>query len=727
MKTLIIKATLLATALLLTVTFLQAQNYQWHKQFTGNLPNSSLGNDVAVDALGNVYVVGKFQGTIDFGLTSLISTGIDFFFAKYNASGTLQWVKNIGALNADVSGTGVSLHTSGSTIFLYVTGHFTSTNGQLITVDFNPGPGGELTMNDLQGDAFIAKFNASNGSYVWAKRINNTIANSFYKQKVATDASGNAYVTADVDSNNQGTLRKFDINGNALWTKTTTGVMRDVACRGTHVYVGGALLGSNSNAGVAWFNASNGSLISSAGVGRDVISFSLDTGNGIYLLAHSSQANTTSLEKFNTSNNLVWSTAIDLNFLSYGFHDISIGGSNQSEVLVGGWFAGMVNFGNGFTLTAEGSNNNLFAARHNASNGSCMWVKNNPVSSVGGGGGWNTTAIASNAQNFYILSFVNNATIDIDYCTPSINLNATNANNGYVAKYLIESTLSTAIISGPTTVCTTGGTYTLTNVPAGASVSWVASPANLFVSSFGSGTTAIIQANSGVLGSANLTFTINSTCGLQYTPVSIEFWVGNPPPAHYALVYVPGFYGQNPIMLAEDALYTFTIEPVDVAVSYEWVLPEGFSFMSNQNTSFETVNVWTGNQSGTFVLKCYPQGVCGTNGYSSLYIQIPGSGGGGSGIPGCEEPPCLVPQPLKIFPNPAKGQLTILLQQAQSNLPGNDETEITLYNKMLQNVFVTSVTSKEVVIQTTNLPNDIYFLSIRNNQGVIMRQIRIEN
>jgi hypothetical protein len=221
-----------------------------------------------------------------------------------------------------------------------------------------------------------------------------------------------------------------------------------------------------------------------------------------------------------------------------------------------------------------------------------------------------------------------------------------------------------------------------------------------------------------------------------------KIWVGPPREAHYSQIYISGFYGENPITLAKDALYQFNIEPVDGAVSYSWVLPPGFSFMSNQNTTYESVNIWTGNQSGTFILKCYPQGICSSGitcppgqicdvtstGYSSLYINLPGPGsGGGSGTPGCEEPPCLVPQPLRVYPNPVKGQLTISLGDEFSSLTKDDETEIILHNKFQQKVYSSKTTNSEIVILTANLPNDIYYLTIQNKNRIIRRQISVDN
>lgn len=225
-----------------------AQSFLWHKQFSGNLPNGSTGWDVALDGSGNIYVVGAFSGTINFGNGNENTIGVrDFFYAKYNANGTLAWFKKIGAQHADVTGRNISLYTSGGSVFLYVSGTFTSFNGQMLTVNFDPGggSGGNLTMNDTEGDAFVAKYNASNGSFVWAKRIENTGASFTDALSIAVDGSGNAYtLNRAIQAPNYVTyLRKFNAsNGNALWSQAIGDTGNDMAIRNNVVYVCGSQL-----------------------------------------------------------------------------------------------------------------------------------------------------------------------------------------------------------------------------------------------------------------------------------------------------------------------------------------------------------------------------------------------------------------------------------------------------------------------------------------------------
>lgn len=81
------------------------------------------GNGIAVDASGNVYVTGSYNGTATFGTTTKTSAGgEDIFVAKYNSSGVLQWVQSAGGTSEDW-GNGIAVDGSGN---VYVTGRYGS-------------------------------------------------------------------------------------------------------------------------------------------------------------------------------------------------------------------------------------------------------------------------------------------------------------------------------------------------------------------------------------------------------------------------------------------------------------------------------------------------------------------------------------------------------------------------------------------------------------------------
>lgn len=124
-----------------------AQNLQWAKGMGGT--NGAVGYSIAVDAFGNVYTTGSFQGTVDFdpggGTYNLTSAGIqDIFISKLDAAGNFIWAKSIGGTSTDI-GYSIVLDSSGN---VYTTGQFAG------TVDFNPG-GGTNSLTTAGGQIFL--------------------------------------------------------------------------------------------------------------------------------------------------------------------------------------------------------------------------------------------------------------------------------------------------------------------------------------------------------------------------------------------------------------------------------------------------------------------------------------------------------------------------------------------------------------------------------------------
>ncbi|MBW8049614.1 MAG: T9SS type A sorting domain-containing protein [Cytophagales bacterium] len=179
MKNLLLSLTI---ALLISNSF--AQSYQWAKSIGSTTTDH--GNSIATDASGNAYITGYFQDTADFdpgaGVQNLTSVGArDIFFAKYDTNGNYLWAKSIGSTSPDY-GYSIATDASGNA---YITGSFED------TADFDPGAGVQNLISVGQVDIFFAKYDA-NGNYLWAKSIGSTWDRG---NSIATDASGNAYIT----------------------------------------------------------------------------------------------------------------------------------------------------------------------------------------------------------------------------------------------------------------------------------------------------------------------------------------------------------------------------------------------------------------------------------------------------------------------------------------------------------------------------------------------------
>jgi hypothetical protein len=146
--------------------------------------------DVAVDAANNAYVVGVYNGAVDFDpspsrtltLPFMPNGGDEAFVAKYSPTGGLLWAVPFNGAGAQECQS-VALDADGNVI---VTGWFSS------TVDFNPSATSSFNLTSAGGeDGFVAKL-TSNGSFVWAKRFGG--AGREGGLAAAVDTSGNVYV-----------------------------------------------------------------------------------------------------------------------------------------------------------------------------------------------------------------------------------------------------------------------------------------------------------------------------------------------------------------------------------------------------------------------------------------------------------------------------------------------------------------------------------------------------
>src|SRR5262249_8603262 len=143
------------------------------------------GYATAVDASGNIYMTGTFQGTVDldpgpgvFNLTATAGAGVDMFISKLDGSGNFVWAKQIAGWNLKEPRS-IVLDNSGN---IYTTGLFAG------PVDFDPGPGVfNLTASGSSIDIFISKLD-NNGNFVWAKQFTGALDDWGYS--LAFDASG---------------------------------------------------------------------------------------------------------------------------------------------------------------------------------------------------------------------------------------------------------------------------------------------------------------------------------------------------------------------------------------------------------------------------------------------------------------------------------------------------------------------------------------------------------
>ena len=160
-------------------------NFIWAKQIECASTNWS--NSIAVDASGNVYTTGYFQGTADFdsgsGTYNLTSAGSDdIFVSKIDILGNFIWAKQMGGTTSDRSFS-IALDANGNS---YTTGNFTG------TADFDSGSGVYNLTSGGGQDAFVSKLDP-NGNFLWAKQMGGT--NNELAYSIAIDGNGYVYTT----------------------------------------------------------------------------------------------------------------------------------------------------------------------------------------------------------------------------------------------------------------------------------------------------------------------------------------------------------------------------------------------------------------------------------------------------------------------------------------------------------------------------------------------------
>jgi hypothetical protein len=215
-------------------------NLQWTRQLESNGPN--FGNGVSADSLGNVYISGYTFGSLG-GPNAGYS---DAFVSKYDASGNLQWTRQLGDSSIDDSN-GVSADSLGN---VYISGR---TIGRLDGPNSNFG----------SYDAFVSKYDSS-GNLQWTRQLGSSSYDA--SNGVSADLLGNVYISGYTEgsmaapnaSGIDAFVAKYDASGSLQWTRqlesagyhASHGVSAD--SRG-NVYISGNTSGSlgGPNAGLS--------------------------------------------------------------------------------------------------------------------------------------------------------------------------------------------------------------------------------------------------------------------------------------------------------------------------------------------------------------------------------------------------------------------------------------------------------------------------------------------
>lgn len=194
------------------LSFDAAGNSRWNRQLGDT--HEDRARAVATDGAGNVVTTGFTKGALGSDPYAGLA---DVTLIKHDASGALQWVRQIGTAAWDEA-LGIAIDANGASV---VVGQ---TDGDLAGTGYAGGT-----------DAFIVKYDAT-GSLLWRRQHGS--ANEDVANAVTTDAAGNIYVAGfsrgDLDGNlntNSGWadlfLIKYDAAGNHQWTRLYGTIVTD--------------------------------------------------------------------------------------------------------------------------------------------------------------------------------------------------------------------------------------------------------------------------------------------------------------------------------------------------------------------------------------------------------------------------------------------------------------------------------------------------------------------
>lgn len=162
-------------------------------------PFDDFSSSVAIDTNGNILVSGSTQGK----LGSIQKGGGDAWVAKYNSSGSLLWIKQLGSENYDRS----------ECIAI-------DSNSNIFIAGYTSGSLGSAYQGE--GDSWLAKY-SPDGMLLWVKQFGTSSFES--SSDIATDKSGNVFVSGVTEGalkfRNKGStdifVTKYSPKGTQLW------------------------------------------------------------------------------------------------------------------------------------------------------------------------------------------------------------------------------------------------------------------------------------------------------------------------------------------------------------------------------------------------------------------------------------------------------------------------------------------------------------------------------
>lgn len=394
-------------------SYLQAQNvnFEWAKHIDSDL--ESFGRSTVLDAVGNVYITGWYNGTTDFdpglGVFTLTSPSTNVFILKLDPLGNFLWVRNF-AGTAQENGYSIALDNARN---IYATGSFEG------TCDFDPGAGVfNLTSAGL-ADIFVLKLDA-NGNFTWAKQIGANVND--ISMSIALDQNADPYLTGRFSN-----VVDFD-PGPGIYNIIPTGYTDIFVCK------------LNTNGNFVWakhvgasLDQCEGSSLTTDGAGSVLVTGSFnatadfDPGPGLFNLT-SFGATDIFILKLDMNGNFIWAKQLGGFSSQEGF---SVKADIAGNIYTTGFFGAVADFDPGpgvYNLGSVSSDANIFISKLDI-NGNFVWAR-----AMGGNlDDYGRSIWVDAAGNVYSTGNFN-GTADFDPGPGIYNMTAIGSSNAFISK-----------------------------------------------------------------------------------------------------------------------------------------------------------------------------------------------------------------------------------------------------------------------------------------------------
>lgn len=347
----------------------------WKLGGSGN----DIGNKIALDGLGNVYVIGTYSSTISFNTTTLNVAGAkDIFISKYNSNGDPAWVQRITGDGNDEA-KDIVVDNNGD---IFVTGEVSTNAGFFNTpADVRSGSITRKTTNGTS-DVFVVKY-SKDGALQWSKIYGG--GSSEQGTSIALHTTG-IYITGVFGATTTvfgtitlqalGTLGKNDIfvaklnySGDVIWAVSGGGFENDFASSIAVDSDGNAYITGNFSSPATFRSYSGASAMYSSNATPDIF-----------------------IAKYNTNGNLVAFHNSNAGTPVYGSSIVIRSGALYTAGTIGGGKYGS------FTLDYRGGGGDIFLAKYNLNSLNVDWVKT--AGSAGFDGA--NELVLDNSGNIYV-------------------------------------------------------------------------------------------------------------------------------------------------------------------------------------------------------------------------------------------------------------------------------------------------------------------------------------